>query len=204
MKSESPFQKITFSAFLFLLKLSVSHNDHEMLSSIRNTLFTETLQIEFITRNSVVSCRPLPHSHTGLALNSAWLCPRGRALCSGSSVGTGCHCRKVGPRLGSSLRREQSSGQWAPAAQPCLGASRVTWSLGSSRCLQCSSWKHKPFCKAWAGTMARMALAGPVTLSYQCHTVVTASQWFLLVQAAPREWIHAQEIGHALRGSLVS
>lgn len=111
MKSESPFQKITFSAFLFLLKLSVSHNDHEMLSSIRNTLFTESLQIEFITRNSVVSCHPLPRSHTGLALNSAWLCPRGRALCSGSSAGAGCHCRKVGPRFGSSLRREQSSGQ---------------------------------------------------------------------------------------------
>lgn len=104
MKSESPFQKITFSAFLFLLKLSVSHNDHEMLSSIRNTLFTESLQIEFIIRNSVVSCHPLPHSHTGLALNSAWECLGGEVLCLGSSVGTGCHWRKVGPRFGSSLK----------------------------------------------------------------------------------------------------
>lgn len=80
MKSESPFQKMTFSAFLFLLKLSVSHNDHEMLSFIRNTLFTESLQIGFITKSSVVSCHPLPSSQTGLALNSTCWCLAGHAF----------------------------------------------------------------------------------------------------------------------------
>lgn len=113
MKSESPFQKMTFSAFLFLLKLSVSHNDHEMLSFIRNTLFTESLQIDFITRNSVVSCHPMPRSQTGLALNSACECLRGQVLRSGSSGGTGRHWKEVGPWFGSSLK-----GQAQEKAEP--------------------------------------------------------------------------------------
>jgi len=92
---------MTFSAFLFLLKLSVSHNDHEMLSFIRNTLFTESLQIDFITKNSVVSCHPLPYS---LALNSACEYLRGQALCYGIAGRTGCCWKEVGAWFGSSLK----------------------------------------------------------------------------------------------------
>lgn len=106
MKSKSPFQKITFSAFLFLLKLSVSHNDHEMLSFIRNTLFTGSLQIDFITKNSVVSCHPLPCSQAGLALNSACEDLRGQGLRSASLVGTGRHGKEVGPWFGARLKRK--------------------------------------------------------------------------------------------------
>lgn len=56
--------------------------------SVRNTLFTESLQIDFITKNSVVSCHPLPSSQTGLALNSACGYLRGQVLCSDGSVRT--------------------------------------------------------------------------------------------------------------------
>lgn len=171
MKSESPFQKMTFSAFLFLLKLSVSHNDHEMLSFIRNTLFTESLQIDFITRNSVVSCHPMPCSQTGLALNSACEYLRGQVLCSGSSGGTGCRWKEVGPWFGlfpaskARLRRKELW-PWVAKSQ-LMGTCNLAacdfrrdvvnragvcepraWpgpeaGLGVSRC--CSG-KHRPFC----------------------------------------------------------
>lgn len=152
MKSGSPFQKITFSAFLFLLKLSVSHNDHEMLSSIRNTLFTESLQIEFITRNSGVSCHPLPHSHTGLAwalhgsvFGDKWnwlLLEEGRSR-------VWFQPQRPGPgenRALISVAISWTTGSCNPGEPRCLGTSHVTWPLGSSGCLQHCSWKHRPFC----------------------------------------------------------
>lgn len=149
MKSGSPFQKITFSAFLFLLKLSVSHNDHEMLSSIRNTLFTESLQIEFITRNSVVSCHPLPHGHTGLALNSAWAARVELVVTGEGRSKLWFQPQRPGPGENRALTSVAISWTMAscnPGEPRCSGASCVTWPLGSSRCLQHCSWKCRPFC----------------------------------------------------------
>lgn len=113
MKSESPFQKMTFSAFLFLLKLSVSHNDHEMLSFIRNTLFTESLQIDFITKNSVVSCHPPPRAQSGLALNSACECLRGGRFCARGSGPAVAGRRRHGFDL-----QWPKAGRGPPAARP--------------------------------------------------------------------------------------
>lgn len=188
---------MTFSAFLFLLKLSVSHNDHEMLSFIRNTLFTESLQIDFITKNSVVSCHPLPYSQTGLALNSVCEYLRGQVLCSGGSVGTGRCWKEVGPWFGSSLKglAQEKTHLWPWAARSwlmgtsnpavrdsrsdvmswhwCSGASRATWSLGKSRCLQMLQLEMQTFLLGLSGDHGQGGSCWPSPC--QCHTGVAMS-----------------------------
>lgn len=81
-------------------------------------------------------------------------------------------------------------GSCNPGEPRSLATSRVTWPLGSSRCLQHCSWKHRPWDNGQDGSFW--------PCPHQCHIVLAVSQWFLLVQAAPREWLQAQESGICL------